>query len=358
MSVFRLTMLPANEGDCLILSYGRSEEQMQHIVIDGGRKASWPALKRALKKIASRGESVELLVLSHIDADHIDGLLAMVQDPDLPLRPKELWYNGFDQLAKLTPPGSLHPFGFKAADAYSKALADIQWPVNARFGGKPILVDANPVEIVLGDLRLHLLSPDFAKLDRLRKEWRKWRAPKASSETPQPNAHLHAFGKRPMPAVLNVETLSGPSNTDSTLPNGTSIAFVAEYEGRRVLLGADAHPDVLLGTIPGLAAGAAKLAVDLVKLPHHGSRANLTRALLEAIDCNRFAISTSGVVFGHPDPEAISRILRFASAGRKMLYFNYASDRTLPWDNPSLQAQFGYECVFPKPDGEGLTIDI
>jgi hypothetical protein len=358
MSVFRLTMLPANEGDCLILSYGPSDDQVRHVVIDGGRKASWPGLKRSLEKIALRGEGVELLVLSHIDADHIDGLLAMVQDPDLPLRPKELWYNGFEQLAKLTPPGGLHPFGFKAADAYSKALADMQWPLNARFDGGPILIGTNPVEVVIGDLRLHLLSPNFAKLDRLRKEWHKWRAPKASSEAPQPNDNLHAFGKRPMPAKLDVETLSGPSNTDSTLPNGTSIAFVAEYKGRRVLLGADAHPDVLLNSIPPLAGDASKLVVDLVKLPHHGSRANLTRALLEIVDCSRFAISTSGAVFGHPDPEAISRILKFGSAGRKTLYFNYASDRTLPWDNPDLQAQYRYDCVFPEADGEALTIDI
>lgn len=358
MSVFRLAMLPASEGDCLILSYGPGEDALGHIVIDGGRKATWPHLKRALGRIAARGEQVELLVLSHIDADHIDGLLAMAGDPDLPLRPRELWYNGFDQLALLARPGSLQPFGFRAADAYSKALAAAGWEINRRFDGKPVFVDDQPLAISLGDLRLQLLSPDFAKLDRLRKEWRKWRAPKPSPDKPLAAAGLEAFGKRPMPAVLDVEALSGPGDTDNALPNGTSIAFIAEYDGRSVLLGADAHPDVLLRTIAPLKTGSGKLGIDLFKLPHHGSRANLTRELLEQLDCRRFAISTSGAIFGHPDPEAISRILKFGNPGTKTFYFNYASDRTLPWNDPDLKARHNYECVFPLPPEDWVTIDI
>jgi hypothetical protein len=351
-------MLPANEGDCLILSYGPSESVLQHVLIDGGRKASWPSLKLALQRIAERGESLELLVLSHIDADHIDGLLAMAQEPQLPLIPREIWYNGFDQLGRLTPPGSLQPFGFKAADAYSKALAGLGWEINARFGGRPIYTGDQPTEIELGELRLSILSPDFAKLERLRKEWQKWRAPKASPDGPVRPSDLEAFGKRPMPDVLDVEKLSGPSDTDSALPNGTSIAIIAEYRGRSVLLGADAHPDILLDGLAKLSSRNNKLRLNLMKLPHHGSRANITREILEIIHCTRFALSTNGAVFGHPDPEAISRIVKFGGEDPKVLYFNYASDRTLPWDSAILKAEYSYECVFPASAEEGLTIDI
>ena len=90
MSVFRLTMLPASEGDSLILSYGPDEiaGSLRHVVIDGGRKKTWPQLQAELSKIAARGETVELLLLSHIDADHIDGLLELAQTEQLPLIPK------------------------------------------------------------------------------------------------------------------------------------------------------------------------------------------------------------------------------------------------------------------------------
>ena len=56
MSVFRLTMLPASEGDSLILSYGPDEAagSLRHVVIDGGRKKTWPQLLAALTALAAR----------------------------------------------------------------------------------------------------------------------------------------------------------------------------------------------------------------------------------------------------------------------------------------------------------------
>jgi hypothetical protein len=358
MSVFRLKMLPASEGDCLILSFGPSEAKLQHVVIDGGRKATWPALARELQAIAERGEQVELLLLSHIDADHIDGLLELAEDPALPLVPKAVWYNGFDQLATLTPPGGVHPFGYRAGDLYSKALKKLGWPVNEVFGGKAILVDGPPKPFSFAGLTLTLLSPDRDKLDRLREGWQKWREPKASEATGAAASKLEGFGKRKFPDVLDVDALSKPSKADTTPPNGSSIAMVAEYGNRRVLLGADAHPDLLLSSLAQLVEGGGTYPVNLVKLPHHGSRANVTRELVELLDCDRFAFSTSGAVFGHPDPEAVARILKFSPAPAKTLYFNYSSDRTQPWDAADLKGRHNYTCVFPPQPGEGLAIDI
>lgn len=357
MSVFRLAMLPASEGDCLILSYGADEKALRHVVVDGGRKGTWPRLKAALEAIAARGETVELLLMSHIDADHIDGLLAMAGDPDLPLVPAAVWYNGFDELKSLSAPGGLQPFGFKAADAYGKALAAKGWPLNAEFGGEAIFVEQRPAPFPFAGLELTLVSPDRAKLNKLRAEWNKWRSPPVTPAANSAAAGLQAFGKRAMPETLDVEALSGPSGQDTTAPNGSSIALVAEYAKRRVLLAADAHPDVLSASLAALA-GNAPYPIDLVKLPHHGSRANVTEAVLAKLDCRRFAVSTNGTVFGHPDPEAISRVLTFAGKGRKTLYFNYASDRTLPWDDAALKARYDYDCVFPAAPGETLVIDI
>ncbi len=359
MSVFRLTMLPANEGDSLILSFGKSEDKLQHVVIDGGRKAAWPHLKKALGSIAARGEGIELLVLSHIDADHIDGLVEFVKDPDTVLEPKEVWYNGYDQLKGLNATNDLDAFGFPAADDYTKALAKKRWATNDRFGGKAILVDNEPSKFEIGELKLWLVSPNKAKLDRLIAEWDKWRKPKATvNEDAETGPDLVAFGKRPMPDVLDIEVLSAASKVDTTAPNGSSIAFVAEYDGRSVLLAADAHPDVLLQTLTALSQLRGTSVINLVKLPHHASRANVTKDLIETMDCSRFAVSTSGAQFGHPDPEAISRILKFGRTGSKTFYFNYASDRTLPWSNAVLQDMHNYECIYPDSPNIPVVIDI
>lgn len=355
MSVFRLTMLPASEGDSLILSYGPDETagSLRHMVIDGGRKKTWPHLQAELSKIAARGEAVELLLLSHIDADHIDGLLELAETAQLPLIPKAVWFNSYDQLKGLVPPGTIGPKGVRAADAYTLALKARGWPLNTEFGGKAIHVEARPAPFDFAGLKLTLVSPNRAKLWKMWTEWEEWR---------QTHGGLQAKGKRAFPATLDVETLSAPSGLDGTAPNGSSIALIAEYAGKRVLLGADAHPDALvtsLAALIGSGVGTGKtVPLDLVKLPHHASRANVTRELVELLDCPRFAISTSGAVFGHPDPEAIARVLKFGQPGAKTLLFNYASDRSKPWDDAALKAKWDYSCVFPASPDAPLTIDI
>ncbi len=355
--MFRLNMLPASEGDCMILSYGQNEQALRHVVIDGGRKATWPHLRKALEAIAAKGQTVELLLLTHIDADHIDGLVEMLEEEALPLSPAAIWYNGYDQLKAMVKPGGVQPFGFKAADAYSKALARRKWPINAAFDGQAIFIDSAPRAFEFAGLSLTLISPSRAKLDKLRANWQKALAPKPAVAAPGAGGNLQAFGKRAMPAVLDVEKLSAPSPTDSAPPNGSSIALIAEYDGRRVLLGADAHPDVLIESLTALA-GEGRYAVDLFKLPHHGSRANLTREIVEKVECARYAISTSGAVFGHPDPEAIARILKFGAADNKILYFNYASERTKPWNAADLTDRYGHECRYPEDEGRPLSIEI
>ena len=356
MSVFRLTMLPASEGDSLILSYGESEEAgaLRHVVIDGGRKATWPHLHAALDAIAARAEAVELLLLSHIDADHIDGLLELAKTEHLPLTPKAVWFNSYDQLKGLVPPGTIGPKGVRAADAYTLALKARGWPLNREFGGKAIHVEARPAPFDFAGLKLTLVSPTRAKLWKMWTEWEEWR---------QTHGGFQAKGKRAFPATLDVEALSVPSGLDGTAPNGSSIALIAEYAGRRVLLGADAHPDALVASLIALAGAGGGVAgtpvpLDLVKLPHHASRANVTRELLERLDCRRFAISTNGTVFGHPDPEAIARVLKFGTPGSKTLTFNYASDRTTPWDDAALRAKWDYTCVFPAAPDQPTVIDI
>ena len=69
--------------------------------------------------------------------------------------------------------------------------------------------------------------------------------------------------------------------------NGSSIAVIAEYAGRRLALLGDAHAPTLAATLGRMAAatGAATLRLDAVKLAHHGSAANLSPDLLGRIEC-------------------------------------------------------------------------
>lgn len=359
MSVFRLTMLPANEGDCLLLDYGEDEENLRHVLIDGGRRATWPHLEAALEAVVARGEAVDLMVLSHIDSDHLDGLIAMAEKGS-PLVPKAVWYNGFTQLERLTPLGGFAPLGFKGADEYSLLLNKLGWQVNEAFNGGPVLIEARGEPFVFAGLTLTLISPDRGKLEELRRKWQKWRAGQDDGDASPLSANiaLAPLSKRPMPAILDVEALAAPGGNDTSEANGSSIAMIAEYCDKRVLLTADAHADLIEEGLTMAAGEDGRARIDLFKLSHHGSRGNLTQRLLERLNCRRFAISTNGSRFGHPDPECIARLLRFGPVGTKTLYFNYATERTTPWDEAGLRAQWDYDCVFPTETPGHLTINI
>ncbi len=109
--IFQLEALRAEAGDCLLLHYGDPDEP-RVIVVDGGpTKAVYQRLKNRLDELRSAGGftdnylplPIELLMVSHIDDDHIDGILhltrQLIEEGGNPsYRIKSLWHNSFDDV--------------------------------------------------------------------------------------------------------------------------------------------------------------------------------------------------------------------------------------------------------------------
>ena len=160
------------------------------------------------------------------------------------------------------------------------------------------------------------------------------------------------------PAALDHAALvhmAAGNERDRSEANGSSIALVIEHDGKRALLGADAHPDVLVPNLRRLGAeiGEERVRIDLCKLPHHGSRANVTTDLVEAIDARRYLVSTDGGNFAHPDDAALARII-LASRRPATLYCNYASGRTVPWVDRA--ASVGAAVKLPRSGRAGIRV--
>ena len=125
------------------------------------------------------------------------------------------------------------------------------------------------------------------------------------------------------------------------------------------MLSGDAHPAMLVSSLEALAvAEGGRYRIDLLKAPHHGSAKNLTRRMVEIIDCHKLAISTNGQRHGHPDPETIARFIHFGSTGTKDLYFNYYTERSRPWSNPEIMEKYNFRFHAPSVTQGLLTIDI
>jgi hypothetical protein len=163
--------------------------------------------------------------------------------------------------------------------------------------------------------------------------------------------------KGPPPlSVLPPDVLGDDFQPDPSKANGASIAFILEdVDGRRCLLTGDAHSGVLVPQLEALGGGA-RIKVDAFKLPHHGSKKNVSRELLAAVDPKRYLLSSSGVKYGHPDTVTIERILaRHTGSQRKPnLSFNYRSAYSEMWADPDLQKARAYVATFP----EGIVVDL
>jgi hypothetical protein len=347
--MFSIEMLPAAHGDCLLIEYGTLQDR-HRVLVDGGTPETFDVLQSRFGT-ARKPTALDLMVITHVDEDHIGGALALLAKAPNLIDPAEIWFNSYRHLFR----GRLGPAqGEGLATAIEEAGWSERW--NAYFhGGSVVVPDEGLVTVPLpGGAEIVLLSPRWKELENFQDTWEA--AAKQAHLIPGEGAKpLDVLGKRPPPKELDVEALAaGKFHSDRSPANATSIAFLLRYGGKSVLLGADAHPAVLLDSLGRLGAG--RIEVDACKVAHHGSRANTSQKLLEKLVCPRFLVSTSGDVFGHPDPEAIARIVR--RPGRKTVHFNYETDYTLPWAKHSLCEKYGYGTEYPDADAEGLTVPI
>ena len=165
-------------------------------------------------------------------------------------------------------------------------------------------------------------------------------------------------------AKLDVEALATSRFiADNGAANAASIAFLAEFHDRSLLIGGDAQAAVLCESIRTLLAQRhqSRLRVDAFVLPHAGSARNLNRELLELLACDRYLISTDGTAFMHPDRETVARIIMYGRAStdsRPVLVFNYRTRYTEIWADPSLQERYRYDAVYPASGMAGIKVQI
>ncbi|HRI68379.1 MAG TPA: hypothetical protein PK156_29325 [Polyangium sp.] len=362
--MFDIHMLPAAHGDCIFIEYGPTSQRRQ-LLIDGGVAGTYDKLRPRLLSIPEQRRKLELLVVTHVDADHIEGIVKMLTDETLSFSVQDIWFNAYPQLAAGLP----LDFGGTQGEYLSALIQKRKLPWNRASDGGAIVVPAKgklPTFDLAGGLVLTLLSPNLPKMHKMADAWED-EVRKAGLDPNNPKKaleHLEKKGKRLIAHFAeddgpDVEALVAEEFTGDTSPaNGSSIAFLAEYEKKRILFAADAHSDVLEESIGRLLAERKLdvLELDAFKLPHHGSSANLSPALLERIAAKRFLISSNGDRFEHPDPEAIARMV--CRKKPCTLVFNYRSEENRIWDDPRSKKQYGYATEYPATNDDGIQLTI
>ena len=356
-------MLPAGHGDALMLEYGAPGDR-RRILIDGGPATSYEQVTRRLWELAPERRRFELLVMTHVDADHIEGVLMLLNDRAIGVDVGDVWFNGYRHLPtdELGPPQG----EMLSAVIEKRGLA---W--NAGFHGGPVQVDGPrplPSVELAGGLRLTLLAPGRGELLRLRRVWEREvrRAGFAPGSTRDALEMLERQKRlTPLDTFLGERRVdvaglaSRASDLDTSVTNASSIALLAELGDRRVLLTGDATPEVLTAQVRALLSerGLDRLQLDAFKVPHHGSRNNLTAGLVRLLPSRHYLFSTDGKHFGHPDDAAVARVVMGAPRGAELV-FNYRTGRNALWDDPALQSDHGYRARFAEDGQAGVAVDL
>lgn len=340
-----LRIIPAGDGDCFICEF-EIEGKPFRLLIDGGTGPTFEAhLKSLLKNPAFGG--IDLAIVTHIDDDHIAGMIELLSDSDASTRIKSIWFNGYKHLP--TSPGK-QTFSVPQGDALSKLIVARGIPWNEHFGNAAVSLndDGTPRIVSLGkEATITILSPGTKELSRLKQKWETdWRTIAAKQIAKAAGRSRQSF------APMDIDKLAHADlyEKDGSRTNASSIAFLLEVEGKSIFFGADALPEVIC---EAWAKGQyASRKVDVFKVSHHGSSKNTNADLLAIFPAPRYVISTSGQSHDHPDHESIARIIKHGNNPK--LIFNFTNAFTSVWADPQVSKR---RHTAELGDGESI-IDI
>ena len=359
--MLKLRIVQAEFGDCLILEYG-TDAAPRYMLIDGGPNHIYNLhLKSELETIAAAGGELELVALSHVDQDHIVGLLDFfaelreqrANNENETIAVDHIWFNQFSQtvdpdnvisprfqalVAGMQGHGMMMEHAGMSLDSIGQGhqlhlvSQILGLSVNQQFVDNKVMVDNAPGPIQFDNLTLTIVGPTDANLEKLGDEWSDWL-----------DEHEHVAGTDdPFVAAM----------TDRSIPNLSSIMLLAEAHGKTMLLTGDGRGDHLLSGLDdlGLLDADGSIHVDLLKLPHHGSNRNVTKEFFSKVTADTYVVSANGK-HGNPDLATLIWIVEIASEqGREIEIV--ATNRTDSTDgllvnNPP--GDFGYTLtIMPK----------
>ena len=340
--MLNIKVLNASNGDCIIVSYGK--EERHHILVDGGQgRLCFQQLRKYVNNIKNSGEKIDVLLLSHIDSDHIDGIIRLLSQRTFDFDMiKEMWFN----------------FGHSLEDKLGIAVkmekvclfdgtTEISWKQGIELDKKlqnegiKNRVVTKLERISVGGAEITILSPSIEVLKKF-----------AEQELEQEKNMSQIAGNTDYEKSIS-ELNEKEQENHITLINRSSIACLFEFEGKGILLLGDADPNEIVNSLKALGYSQTnKLKVDYCKIAHHASKHNTTNELIRMINCSDYIISTQQTAQGRPSKECLSRII-CNSESPITFYCNYK----LEWNKIFTNEEFlDYQMKFIHLEEQGINV--
>lgn len=301
-----IKFLKAGSGDCILI-----QNEGKNVLIDGGNDSVF--LIDEYYKITSRKEKIDLLIITHHDDDHINGILKLFEHLENKNETPEIETIIFNSPKKINSflkeeeEVTTNLLSYKQAYELENVLfknRDIQWitsmekDINELFNEK------------FGEMKLEIFSPNEDILNSY-----------ASNNGAYLNSDHRCDWNTPM---KELEQYIDDKSQDSSLSNKTSIVVYATFKEKKILLPADVTPGRFNEIIDKIRGSKEKADLDLIKLPHHGSYRSLNSKVLQKINCKNYVISTNSLKHYLPNKRAIIKIVQNLTSSETLNFlFNY-----------------------------------
>ena len=345
---FKTKILKAGNGDAILVSFKDDQNMIsQNILIDGGGKLAYQEnLKVELINIVRLGECIDLLIVTHIDQDHIGGINKLFDDIYSDkiyyqnangikeyLVIKKIWYNSNSLLYnnKFDLSNGCSKISKKQGVRLQYELDNIEGLVH-EFIVRPEVYNSDAGIEYIGNLRITILSPTKSYLlaynQKIKDAWDKlynqlqleeFRKGKISSLQ-------RANNIKSMKELINVASnikQAGEEENDLSPENLSSIAILIEYNRCSLLLLADSPHETICESLRDLGfSEKVPLKADYVKLSHHAGVKNTSFELLSLIDCKNYIISSDGQSNDLPNKMTLAKVI-LANNSKVNFFFNY-----------------------------------
>jgi hypothetical protein len=358
----KLHVFQSADGDCLLVQGAGGGS----VLCDGGRKTSMKDLRQVLHD--DFGPSIDAAYISHVDNDHISGVLQLIEDevewrvfdhhgqlgtspnpkPKFPRPPTigGIFHNAFrDQIgdndtsdgieaALAVTSSSLFAANVPALTTTAAELQNIATgipealkvsglapPLGIRINelpGKPavplLIATGNPAndQFSIGSMKFTIVGPTKKELKDLKKGWRNWLNANPDVVTDlreELQKRIDEFSAGAAGSPFDLGKWNGIAPVKGvTTPNVASLVLMVEENGHTLLLTGDAQPDILLDhlTAAGFLQGGS-LHVDVLKVQHHGSSHNVTKKFARLVSADNYVFCANGRN-GNPDRPVIDII--------------------------------------------------
>ena len=354
-----LKTFTSGSGDCIILLLQREQQQFS-IFIDCGTITD--EIHRYV--VDTLNKSIDILIATHIDNDHVGGIAQMLHDiPDLNIG--KIIFNSYDRVinedgiieldeklkARIEKLRSQLPLYTVKEEESIKAkhalllseciLTKEKW---ARVWDTQSYTQSTPnLQLNDGDFgELIFLSPTPNELSSLEKEFKeefnkrllrpldgKHREDSVLYELILRLAETNNYAVSEEPVSFGQMTTQlidykepNEKNPVISPANKASLALLWRFNNIGIILLGDSDPEIVMRKLRNID----DIEILACKVAHHGSKHNTTIELIEKVNSEHYFF-TGGKNEQRPSIEAIAKILKRTSKDHFTLHFNYSCNQ-------------------------------